>query len=365
MIPVLRTKLNLDKIVVEPERLAAGTELLSTWRSVVMCSYQDTVEIALVGKYVEMHDAYMSVVKSLEHSAMRLQRKLNLIWVDAEHLEPKTETADQAKYHKAWHSVCTASGIIVPGGFGHRGTLGMMLVAKWARQNKTPFLGVCLGFQVAAIQYAKDFCDLPEASSQEFDPEGSPENHVVKTMPELDQDEMGGTMRLGLCVTKFEAGSEWSRLRALYDGAAEIWERHRHRYEINPAMVERLEAAGMRFIGKDSTGRRMEVFELEDHPFYVGTQFHAEYLSKVLKPSKTYLGFVAASAGLLDTLIDVPAKSSNSVGEAVVVPNGDVAPSKTHNGSVPNGAPSGAPNGTSAVPEAEEALEALKISSEA
>jgi len=142
MIPLLRSKLGLDSIIVSPERTQAGTSLLTTWRSVVLRAYEDTVTIALVGKYVEMHDAYMSVVKALEHSSMHLRRKLNLIWVDAEHLEPKTETADQAKYHQAWHQVCTASGIIVPGGFGHRGTPGMMLVAKWARMNKTPFLGV-------------------------------------------------------------------------------------------------------------------------------------------------------------------------------------------------------------------------------
>ena len=143
IVPILRAKLNLDSIPISPERTQAGVELLATWRSVVMQSYDCAVDIALVGKYVEMHDAYMSVVKALEHSAMRLRRRLNLIWVDAEHLEPKTETADQAKYHRAWHAVCTASGIIVPGGFGHRGTSGMMLVAKWARENKTPFFGVC------------------------------------------------------------------------------------------------------------------------------------------------------------------------------------------------------------------------------
>ena len=179
-----------------------------------------------------------------------------------------------------------------------------ILWSKFAN-NKLLFQ-VCLGFQIAAIQFAKDHLDLPAATSEEFDSAGNSENHVVVYMPEIDRNKLGGTMRLGLRETKFQPDSEWSKLRALYGGAEDIWERHRHRYEINPKFVDKLEAAGLHFIGKDETGERMEVFELKDHPFYIGTQFHAEYLSRVLQPSKPYLGFVAASAGLLNSVLSLP-----------------------------------------------------------
>jgi CTP synthase len=278
------SKLALDKLTITSEMQAAGTALWNLWESVVTPTYQEELKIALVGKYITCQDAYCSTVKALEHSAMRIRRKLNIMWIDSEDLEPTTKGgAAQAKYHKAWHDISTASGIIVPGGFGHRGTEGMMRVTKWARENEIPFLGVCLGFQVAAIQFARDLCDMPEATSEEFDAQAK--DRVVVYMPELDRQNMGGTMRLGLRKTIFQQGTEWSRARALYGGAEVIEERHRHRYEINPKLVEQMEKAGLHFVGKDEAGERMEVFELKDHPFFVGTQFHAEYQSQVVNPS--------------------------------------------------------------------------------
>jgi len=142
---------------------------------------------------------------------------------------------------------------------------------------------VCLGFQTAAIQYARDVCDLPAANSEEFNATAS--DCVVISMPELDKENMGGTMRLGSRKTIFQANSEWAKIRALYGGLHEIEERHRHRYEINPVYIEKLETAGLHFVGKDETSQRMEIFEVKDHPYFVGTQFHAEYQSKVLSPS--------------------------------------------------------------------------------
>lgn len=140
---LLRTRLNFDATPVAPADVSRGAELWSTWKAVVTQQHEATINIALVGKYIETHDAYASVVKSLEHSSMHLRRKLNLIWVDAEHLEPKTKSTEEGKYNEAWQAVRTASGVIVPGGFGHRGTEGMMLASKFARENGTPFLGVC------------------------------------------------------------------------------------------------------------------------------------------------------------------------------------------------------------------------------
>ncbi|KAJ0299716.1 hypothetical protein COL516b_008832 [Colletotrichum fioriniae] len=318
LIPWLRKAVNLDALSISQSRIAEGAALWKTWASVVSRPYDGEINIALVGKYVKSQDAYLSVVKSLEHSAMHLRKKLNICWVDAEHLEIQAKSADQAQYHKAWHDVCTASGIIVPGGFGTRGTEGMMKVSKWARENGTPFLGVCLGFQTAIIQYARDFLNIPNATSEEFDAQA--ENKVVIYMPEISRDKLGGTMRLGLRPTEFQPGSEWSKLRALYGEADSVEERHRHRYEANPAYVEKLSEAGLNFIGKDDTGERMEIFELQNHPYFVGTQFHAEYQSKVLNPSRPYLGFVAASAGCLDRVVKeelAASKQANGVKHVV------------------------------------------------
>jgi CTP synthase len=334
LIPQLRSKLALDQITITPAMAAQGTALWNLWKSVVTPTYQEEVKIALVGKYVTCQDAYLSVVKALEHSAMRIRKKLNLMWIDSEDLEPTNGGGPaQAKYHKAWHDVSTASGIIVPGGFGHRGTEGMMRVSKWARDNEIPFLGVCLGFQVAAIQFARDLCGMPEATSEEFDAQAT--DRVVVYMPELDRQNLGGTMRLGLRKTIFQQDSEWSRARALYGGAEVIEERHRHRYEINPQLVEKLEKAGLHFVGKDETGERMEIFELRDHPFFVGAYPEEIMVCKMLTSGRDaiprgvpvasrqpkrefplslgsiqadieqrpYLGFVAASAGCLDQVL--------------------------------------------------------------
>lgn len=177
----------------------------------------------------------------------------------------------------------------------------MVKAVKWARERKVPFLGICLGMQVAVIEAAQSLCGYTNATSEEFNAQG--EHRVVIFMPEGSKEIMGGTMRLGSKTTYFQKGSEWSKLRSLYGAADVMEERHRHRYEVNPDYIEELEKAGLNFIGKDETGRRMEVVELKDHPFFVGVQAHPEFTSQVLAPSPTYLGFVAASAGLLDEII--------------------------------------------------------------
>ncbi|KAF2001501.1 CTP synthase-like protein [Amniculicola lignicola CBS 123094] len=313
LIPLLRSGLALQDLTISPALVQKGRQTWAHWKSVTSTEGKSSkiVTIALVGKYIELHDAYASVTKSLEHSAMRCDRQLKIVWVDAEHLEAKFQSSDAARWHQAWSNVCLADGILVPGGFGHRGTEGMIAAAKWAREHGTPYLGICLGMQIAVIEYARHVCGIEGATSEEFNADAA--DKVIMFMPEVDKRTMGATMRLGLRPTHFQPGSEWSRLRALYHQDEEILERHRHRYEVNPAYIERLEKGGFSFVGKDDKGERMEIIEIKDHPYFVGVQFHPEYLSRVLEPSKPYLGFVAASAGLLESITNGAQNGSRSV----------------------------------------------------
>ena len=306
LVQAMRSCLGLDALKLDPTLCKKGIRIWETWRRLTLGleHIHETLEIVLVGKYLDQPDAYCSVIKSLEHASMYCRKKLKVKNVDAEHLEVHCNKTDPASYHKAWHDVCTASGILVPGGFGSRGTEGMVQAAKWARENKIPYLGVCLGMQIAVIEFARSMCDvpLPQATSSEFD--GNDSDRVIIDMPEHHGEKMGATMRLGVKPTYWQPGSEWSKLRTLYGLKSDnVTERHRHRYEVNPAYISQLEQNGMTFIGKDETGVRMEVIELKDHPWFVGVQFHPEYLSRVLHPSKPYLGFIAASAGMLEEVM--------------------------------------------------------------
>ncbi|ETS81294.1 CTP synthase [Pestalotiopsis fici W106-1] len=303
LLKLLRKGLALDKHVLSPDMVSKGSALWDLWKkTVVPEQHLAPVNIVLVGKYVALEDAYLSVRKSLEHSSMRCKRKLNLIWVDSEHLEHDMQQKDPPKYHNAWKAVCEAQGVLVPGGFGSRGVEGMIEVAKWARQRKVPFLGICLGMQVAVMEYARNEMGLKGATSEEISAHA--ENRVIVFMPEGSKEQMGGTMRLGTRTSHFKPGTEWSKLRAIYGGGDVVEERHRHRYEVNPDYIEKLEEAGLSLTALDSQGVRVECIEIKDHPFFVGVQAHPEYTSKVLDPSPTYLGFVAAASGCLDQMIE-------------------------------------------------------------
>lgn len=296
--------LDLPALAKPQARIDQGRAMWNEWVALATAQDRalDTVTVALVGKYTSLHDAYISVSKALEHSAMYCRKKLELVWVDSSHLEDETVETSPADFHKAWHSICTANAILVPGGFGVRGTTGMMKAINYARKNKIPFLGICLGFQLAVIEYSTNVAGIESAGSEELHPEAK--NHVIIYMPEVDKTKMGGTMRLGKHPCIFQEGTEWSRIRKMYGSAPQIEERHRHRYEVNPDMIERLEAAGLNFIGKDEKGERMEIIELREHPWFVGVQAHPEFLSRVLSPSKFFLGFVAAAAGCLEEVTE-------------------------------------------------------------
>lgn len=301
----LATKLQLTDINLTKEEVAKGDNLLVRWKSLTS-SYDksfETVTIALVGKYTHLKDSYLSVIKSLEHSSMKCNRKLKIEWVESSDLEEETKASDLLKYHKAWHHVCQADGILVPGGFGSRGIEGMVAAAKYARENDIPYLGVCLGLQIAVIEFVRNVVGIAGSTSMEFEPEHSEETASVVYMPDVDQVKLGGTMRLGIHQTKFVAGTENSNLRKLYGGPEFVEERHRHRYEVNPKLISKIESKGLKFIGKDESEKRMELLELDGHKFYCGTQYHPEYLSKVLDPSRPFLGLVAAASGILEEVL--------------------------------------------------------------
>ncbi|XP_057453329.1 uncharacterized protein LOC130745195 [Lotus japonicus] len=314
---ILKT-LNLQGVATEPN--------FKEWitRTKVYDKFDGSVRIAMVGKYTSLSDAYLSVLKALLHASITHNRKLILDWVPAGDLEDATSKEDPDAYKAAWDLLKGANGILVPGGFGDRGVQGKILAAKYARENSVPFLGICLGMQIAVIEFARSVLGLHDANSTEFDPEAK--NPCVIFMPEVSKTHMGGTMRLGSRRTYFQVAD--CKSAKLYGNASFIDERHRHRYEVNPDMIPQLEKAGLSFVGKDETGRRMEIIELPGHPFFIGAQFHPEFKSRPGKPSPLFSGLIAAACER--TVLPV------SNGHAKLTPNGVLnghSPTqKEHNG---------------------------------
>lgn len=281
--------------------LPTPVRFMQSWRDLAerVDNVYKKVNIALVGKYTKLEDSYASVSKSLLHASLAVGYKLNLKFIEACHLERQTKQETPHLYYEAWQSLTNSHGVIVPGGFGSRGLEGKIRACQWSRENKKPFLGICLGLQTAVIEFARNVLNLPNANTTEVDPDV--EHALVIDMPEHHPGDMGGTMRLGRRTTLFK--EEKSVIKQLYGNASQIEERHRHRYEVNPKYVEQLEAKGLKFVGHDSEKTRMEIVELQDHPYYVATQFHPEYLSRPLKPSPPFLGLILASVGKLDAYL--------------------------------------------------------------
>lgn len=269
-----------------------STGLLAEWRK--MALHLDTlvkeIRIAMVGKYTGLSDAYLSVIKSLQHAAMAVDRKLVIDWVEASHLED--EWQDDEESASAWQMLKGADGILVPGGFGDRGIEGKIIAANYSRVNNVPYLGICLGLQVATIEFCRNVLGLKGANSTEFDE--SVEHAAVIFMPEISKTHLGGTMRLGSRPTVWQVDE--CKIRTLYGEGDSVDERHRHRYEVNPDLIEQIEAAGLKFVGKDETGQRCEIFELEGHPYFIGVQYHPEFKSRPNRPSPPFLGLLQAAA---------------------------------------------------------------------
>ncbi|PHJ25209.1 ctp synthase [Cystoisospora suis] len=261
-----------------------------------LTSPTDVVKIGVVGKYTGLSDSYLSVIKALQHGAMEANVKLNIEWIESSNLEDQIRLENKTQYDKAWAALKTVNGVVCPGGFGDRGITGKALSAKFCRETKTPYLGICLGMQVAVIDFARSVLGLESANSEEFDPQCP--NPVVISMPEhVSTENVGGTMRLGKRATIIRDSN--SLAAKIYDGRAVVDERHRHRYEVNPEMVKAMESKGLKFVGQDERGQRMEIAELTDHPFFFCVQYHPEFNSRPLKPSPPFLGLILAASGRL------------------------------------------------------------------
>ena len=239
----------------------------------------EEVEIAIVGKYTSLKDSYISHEETLRYVGAILGCKVKIRWIEAPDLEDSKSTKELEG----------VDGIIIPGGFGNRGAEGKIMSARWARENQIPYLGVCFGFQLATVEFARNVLGLEKANSAELDPNGL--HPVVDILPEQKNiKDMGATMRLG----DHEINVSDGKAKELY-GKTTIFERHRHRYEINPNYIEQIEAKGMKYTGRDSSGRRMEILELEGHPYFVASQFHPEFKSRPDAPSPLHLGLVKAA----------------------------------------------------------------------
>jgi len=304
-VPLLLLEQNLHRIIAKELHLEDRMEIenpdMRSWSEMAfrVDGFTESVKIALIGKYTGLQDAYLSVIKSLKHASIACEKKLELVWIEAAMLEDK-ENADE--YESAWSKLKSADGIIVPGGFGNRGFNGKCLAAEYCRKNKKPYLGICLGFQAMVVEYSRNVLGWEDANSAEFDENSA--HPVVIFMPEIDKETMGGNMRLGARNTKFthkhDDGS-MSTAQILYGGLDVVSERHRHRYEVNPEKVDEIHNAGLKFVGRDESGERMEVAELprSEHPFYVGCQYHPEFKSRPLTPSPPFHGLVLAATGQL------------------------------------------------------------------
>ena len=281
--PLMLEKSNFSSVVLRELHIDNVAEPdLNDWKQMVkdIKTAKKHVTIGLVGKYVQLHDAYLSVAEALRHAGYFLGAKVDIKWIDSETIT--TDSADEI--------LSGLDGIIVPGGFGSRGIEGMILAAKYARENNVPYFGICLGMQIAVIEYARNVAGIRDAHSGEFDE--LCKNKVINFMPgQSDDIDKGGTLRLGAypCVIK-----ENTTMQRCY-GTLEISERHRHRYEFNNDYKDRYEAAGMKCVGINPESDLVEIVEIPALKWFVGTQFHPEYGSTVLNPHPLFVAFVKAA----------------------------------------------------------------------
>ncbi len=309
-VPMKLAAEGLDEIVLEKLNLPKGTRDLSRWRDVVdaIQSPKGEVSIGIVGKYVDLADSYKSLNESLGHGGLANEVKVNLVYIDAESLEG-------SGYPEALFEV---DAILVPGGFGKRGIEGMIRAIEFARGHKIPFFGICLGLQTAVIEFARNVCGLAGAHSSEFD--SQPSYKVIYKMRELiGVDQMGGTMRLGKYPCRLTPSSlAWNAY-----GADEVWERHRHRFEVNPEYVPLFEERGLIISGKSPDRIFVEVIELADHPWFLACQFHPEFKSRPYEPHPIFKSFIDAAKVYRDKRILLQEQEVNPDEAKEAVASGD------------------------------------------
>ncbi|MBQ2782625.1 MAG: CTP synthase, partial [Oscillospiraceae bacterium] len=280
--PLFLEKAQLSSVVCRELHLTAPEPDLSEWQAMVAAikSRSKTVTIGLVGKYVQLHDAYLSVAEALRHAGFALDSMIDIRWIDSETITEATK--DEV--------LSGLDGIIVPGGFGDRGIEGMILAAQYARENHIPYFGICLGMQIAVIEYARHVLGIADANSGEFAPKG--EHKVIDFMPgQSDEIDKGGTLRLGSYPCVIAEGTTMERCY----GQTLIYERHRHRYEFNNDYRDALCAAGLTLSGLSPDGKLVETVELTDRSFYVGVQYHPEFKSRPNRPHPLFKGFITAA----------------------------------------------------------------------
>ena len=283
-VPLMMEEEHLAEAVCDCLRIPCPEPDLSDWKRIVhaMQNPKVKVTIALVGKYTQLHDSYLSVVEALHHGGFSNDAQVKIRWVDSEELEKEPERLDEVFYG--------IDGMIIPGGFGNRGTEGMILAAQYARTKGIPFLGICLGMQMALVEFARNVVGWKDANSSELNPDT--EHPVIDLMPEqAGVTQLGGTMRLGAYPCKLVRGTLAHRLF----GREEIQERHRHRYEVNNELREQLAAAGLTFSGISPDGRIVEMIEWNRHPYYIGTQGHPEFKSRPNRAHPLFAGLVMAA----------------------------------------------------------------------
>ncbi len=285
-VPLTLDETGLGEIILERLALSSAGQDFSEWRRLVdlMRHPKEPVNIAIVGKYVKLRDAYLSVKEALRHAALYHDRDVQIVWIESEELESEEEES----------VLRTVNGIVVPGGFGYRGIEGKIRAAEYARVNKVPYFGLCLGLHIMVIEIARNVLHFEKANSREFDPDTT--HAVIDLMPEQrDLTDKGGTMRLGLYPCQLTPGS---KAGAAY-GAPLIYERHRHRFELNNAYREALASAGLVPSGLSPDGRLVEILEMEGHPWMVGVQFHPEFASRPNRPHSLFREFFGVAKDTL------------------------------------------------------------------
>jgi CTP synthase len=281
-VPLVLAQEALDSIILKKFNLDPKKRRLGHWKALVerMKNPRDEVDIALVGKYAELHDSYFSLKQALDHGGIAHQLKVKISWIEAEDLEKG----------KAEKILAGADGILIPGGFGIRGIEGKIKAVTYARENKVPFFGICLGMQAAAIEFARNIASLRNANSTEFNPK-TPHKIFFKLRELKGIKDLGGTMRLGKFLCRLEKGSFAEKAY----GKLNIYDRHRHRYEFNPEYEEILAKAGLFISGKNPDYNLVDIIEIKKHPWFLGCQFHPEFKSKPLKPHSLFKAFIGAS----------------------------------------------------------------------